>query len=246
MLVELSMDDLIRLFRLTCVGKLVGGLIHNLNGPLQNLGLDLEMAIHTLKIDSLLDEGLKKDIQSRLIRMQEEYERIDQLIKISSLKADADEDYHRFLHFNNFLNQELEFFKTNLYFKHNVHTELELQDNLPSTSNLSKDFFQAFSWFLQAVIEELESREIKVLTLKTSSDDPYLKIVIATEEGNLSENFMAPLNQAMPASNRLRVGSHNVGMVLALQIFNTMGITVTNRNDATGSIVTLTIPIGME
>jgi C4-dicarboxylate-specific signal transduction histidine kinase len=46
---EISFKNLIELYKLASLGKVTGGLIHNINGPLQNIGLDLEMTQYMLK-----------------------------------------------------------------------------------------------------------------------------------------------------------------------------------------------------
>ena len=131
MLIELSMNDLIRLYKLASLGKLIGGLVHNLNGPLQNLALDIEMTNQSIEGNHQLDNETLNNLRLRLKRMEEEFERIDNLIKISSMKSRPEEIYHKFLNLNDFLQQELWFLNANLYFKHNVRTELKFQDNPP-------------------------------------------------------------------------------------------------------------------
>ena len=73
MLNEIPINDFIRLFQLAFLGKLIGGLVHNLNGPLQNLGLDMEMAKHFLKGKSSFDNETLIEFHTRLKRMEEEY-----------------------------------------------------------------------------------------------------------------------------------------------------------------------------
>ena len=89
------------------LGKLIAGLLNNINGPLQNLGLDIEMANYSLKDGSKLDNEKAQNISSRLKRMEEEFERIDRLIKASSLKTSQDEDYNnKLMNLNDYLQQE--------------------------------------------------------------------------------------------------------------------------------------------
>ena len=83
MLVEIPLNDLTKIYKLATLGKVIGGLIHNLNGPLQNLGLDIEMTNHLLNNKLPLDNDGINNILNRLKRMGEEFEKIDQLIKAS-------------------------------------------------------------------------------------------------------------------------------------------------------------------
>ena len=166
----------------------------------------------------------------------------DNLIKISSMKSRPDEIYHKFLNLNDFLQQELWFLSTNLYFKHSVRTELKFQDNPPLISNLPKDSMLALSWFLQAIIEELEGQEIQAMILRTSFSDSYLEITITTEDRNLSEKFIELLNQEISTSS-LNIENNDVGMILALMIFEAGGASITSQTDPPGSNITLAMPI---
>jgi hypothetical protein len=74
-MIRLSLDDLKKLYKLASIGKLVGGLIHNLNGPLQNLGLDIEMAGLFLKDKSKWDQNSIQILITRLKRMEEDMTR---------------------------------------------------------------------------------------------------------------------------------------------------------------------------
>ncbi|MBW2609249.1 MAG: hypothetical protein JRC68_02765 [Deltaproteobacteria bacterium] len=246
MLIELPIHNLIRLFKMASIGKLMGGLIHNLNGPLQNLGLDIEMAHHSLKSDSGLDNDLINKISKRLNRMEEEFDRIDQIIKISSMKAIQDEDYHKPLHLNYFIQQELLFLQTNLYFKHNVRTELSFQDDLPPLVDLPGDFVLALSWFLQSVIEELESREITSLTVQTSLNDSCVELITSTEEEKLAEKFMGSLNKDISSSPNHKLEDNDVRMMLVLMVFKAGNVSIMSKDEPSGSQIILTIPINKE
>ena len=79
---------------------MIGGLIHNINGPMQNLGLDIDMSSHFIRNTSNRDDDPLKDIQVRLQRMEEEFTRIDQLIKEIAVRADVNNEYFNYLNLN--------------------------------------------------------------------------------------------------------------------------------------------------
>lgn len=242
-MIELPVNEFIRLFRLAYLGKLIGGLVHNLNGPLQNLSLDIEMANYSLKNESNDDKEKIGGISTRLKRMEEEYESIDRLIKSSSMKALHHEDKSQPLpNFDEFLQQELWFLQSNLYFKHNVRTEQLFQGNPLSMHHFSFHSLLALSWFLQIIIEEIESEEVKCLTLKTASDDAFLKISIITQEGNLSEKFMRSLNKPGSPYER-REGDYNIEITLILMMFEKEGIRIESGDESSGSNITIIFPL---
>ena len=241
MLIEIPLNDLTKIYKLATLGKVIGGLIHNLNGPLQNLGLDIEMTNHLLNNKLPLDNDEIKNILNRLKRMGEEFEKIDQLIKASSIKAGPDEYYH-FLHINEFLQKELMFKKHNLYYKHNVHTELKLQNNMPTFNNLPKNVIMGLSWFLQAIIEELEYQQIKELSVKTSLNE-QLEILIETKEGMLSDKFMEQLSQDLPELQSVNVKGAYLEVTLPLLLFKASGVSISGIKQTNGSKIIINIPI---
>ena len=76
MFVEISLDSLCRLYGSAALGKLMGGLVHNLNGPLQNLGMDLEMMIYSLADTDPSRDSPSKGLGTRLKRMETELDAI--------------------------------------------------------------------------------------------------------------------------------------------------------------------------
>ncbi len=243
MLVELSLDDLLGLLKLSSVGKLMGGLVHNLNGPLQNLGMDMELMNYSLIGGGTLSDDQVDAVSTRLKRMKAEFERINYIIKNAAMRVSLSENYNKFINVNEFLKRELSFFEANLYFKHNVHTELQLHSELPTLKNPPKDLELALSWFMQAIIEELERQHIKRLILKTSVSHSGVEIMINTGGENLSERFMELINLEIPASEPLKIVDHNVGVILVVAILKSAGISVTRQVESSGVHVILTIPI---
>jgi hypothetical protein len=219
------------------------GLVHNINGPLQNLGMDMELMNLLLLGEGTLADNHVEDMSMRLKRMEAELERIKNIIKTLSVNAGRGEEHKKFLNVNDLLKRELSVFEANLYFKHNVHTEIQLQDDLPLLRDTPKDLELALSLFMQIIIEELESQQIKRLGLKTSFSHSGAEIMINTERENLSEHFMDLLNLAIPTSEPLKIVDHDVGMILVVALLKSAGVSVTGQAESSGSHIILTIPI---
>ena len=247
MLNEIPINDFIRLFQLAFLGKLIGGLVHNLNGPLQNLGLDMEMAKHFLKGKSSFDTETIDEFHARLKRMEEEYERIDQLIKSASLKAAPDGLYNnQLMNLNEYLQEELLFLQSNLYFKHNVHTEQVYQENPPLIRVLSIHSLMALSWFLQFIIEEIEHEEIKGFALRTDFQDSKVKILLSTEERGLSERCINMLTQEGFPSDDLRDEFGAWEIMCILMVFKEEDVLVECNMQTPCPEIIITIPVQNE
>lgn len=242
-MVDLSMNQTIRLLRLASLGKMIGGLIHNVNGPMQNLGLEIDMSSHFIKNSSKQDEIPINDIQNRLNRMGEEFNRINLLIKDIAVRADVNNEYFALLNFNDFIEKELEFYHANLYFKHNVKMNLELQDNPPMVRNLPENSMLALGWLLLSIIEELENQEGKKLAIKTIIKDNSLDVAIRAEKINLPEKIRNQINQIPSMDNPFIDEECDIPLALAIMIFKSAGVTVkSNFSDSDSTEIKIKIP----
>ena len=235
-MIKLSLNDFIKLYKLASVGKLIGGLIHNINGPMQNLGLDIEMTCLNLKDESKWDKDIAKNVMTRLKRMEEEYEKVISLIK-GTVERTQDNDIadSTISNIYEFLEQEFAYLHTNLYFKHNVKTEIINLNTPPLLSSLSKNSIMALSWFLQCLVEELERQKIVGLTVRIISDNSKLKILFSTQGDRLSEGFIKQFNNAESYTDTLKSDDIDPGIFLISLIFKSDGITLEFNADSLSS-----------
>jgi len=243
MVIEISLNDLISLCRLATLGKVIDGLLHNINGPLQNLGMDIEMMNNSLADKKPLHDSLAKEIDIRLKRMEEEFERIRHLTKIASMRASIEDDYQECMNLHDFLHHELSFLEANLYFKHNVHTELQLEDGLPQLNILPRGVPLSLSWFIHSFIEEMERQGISDMILKARYGHSGLELTLATKGGDLSEKFIKLLNTENSSFEPLRIENVEVEMILALEGLKSCGVSMRGQFEPSNSIVMLTIPL---
>jgi len=152
----LTLDDMIQLQHLATVGKLVNGLIHNLSGPLQNIGMDVELLEMTLPNEQRGREELVEGIIQRLKRIGEEVDQMAHFIKNTSMRTGTRDETQDLLGVNHLLEQELVFLESNLYFKHQVQTDLKTKGELPRVCDLPRGAAQALGWFIQAIAEAME------------------------------------------------------------------------------------------
>ena len=238
---ELSVDDLIGLFKLASLGKVTGGLIHNINGPLQNIGLDLEMSQFMLRKEANQNGGKESNIMIRLKRIEDELDRLNTMIKTSSNKIVHDD--YGLQNFNEYLDQELSFLTTNLYFKHNVKTTLQLAENPPMMNQLFKNSVLAFGWLLQSVIEEVEKLKGHFLSIRTERQNGLLKIIIGAEISDLPDSINDIFKNTDLDSEKLTATDNKTNLLLILKIFHSDGIII-NTGEGPGNTLSITFPIG--
>ncbi|MBN2062670.1 MAG: hypothetical protein JW882_19875 [Deltaproteobacteria bacterium] len=240
---KISDDLLIRLIKQASLGKLIGGLIHNINGLMQNLGLNIEMANLLINNPNSGPNDIIEDIKKRLTRMEEEFSRIDHLIRAVSVKADPRTDYSKSLNLNNFLEQELEFLNSNLYFKHNVQKDLRFEPDPPCAADLPENSFLALGWFLHAMIEELETREAKLLSIKTYTQDLKSEIILSTEKGGLSGEFLDQVHFCSSDQESSETNDKGITLNPALKIFEKEGISIRHGAESDRASIRMTIPL---
>lgn len=223
-MIELSKYHFVQAHRLMSMGKLVHGLIHNLNSPLQNLGMDMDMIGFSLEKQGASAEDLPSRIKDRLDRMEAEFEEINRLIRAaaSRMEADAEEDY---LSLEDFLDQEMEFLKANLYFKHHVETRLELDQPLPMLSSLAPGVPEALRSMLEAVVEDMERQGMTAFTLKASDCESHIGVEIIAEAGPLSQALLEPFEGGFFQKEPRRIQPQHMAAVQAALMLERAGVT---------------------
>jgi hypothetical protein len=197
---EISLHNLTRLCHLASLGNLLGGLIHNLNSPLHSLGMQMDVMQHFLLKENQSGNELLEKFSHRLSQMNDEFENLSNQLRITGMRADFLDYPPEKMDLNHFLRQELEFLRTNLYFKHNVETTLELAPSLPILTPVPPYFCLGMGLFFERLVNELEKRELKNLCICTRvfNENPIVYIIM--RDMGISEEFCETLNLARSAS----------------------------------------------
>lgn len=232
---EFSTNDLVRLFKMASLGKITGGLIHNINGPLQNIGLDLEMSQYILRKEAEENGGKESNIMVRLKRIEDELERLNSMIRISSNKVTQSDS--SFQNFNEYIEQELSFLNTNLYFKHNVETTLQLDASPPLTSLLPKNSILAFELLLQRVIEEIEETKGNKLMIKTKQEGESYKIYLDAEITDIPDSINKILKNTNFESPNLKVKDNKSDLMFILNIFYSDGVSLETGTKSSSKLI---------
>ncbi len=229
MIVETSLKDLVKLYEFAAIGKVINGLLHNLNGPLQNLGMYIELMNHSRFVSENATSDETHQLDDRLERMEEEVDHINDLIKTTFMRANPHEDRHECMDLGEFLKRELSFLDSNLYFKHHVRTEIHFEKGLPAVNLLPEGSLQGLSWLMQSLVEELERQQVKQLRLGARRKDPCYLVTFTVSDGTLSQRFVDILNLEISDSQLLRIEHEDYGAVLSLAVLKSNQVSVTSR-----------------
>jgi hypothetical protein len=221
---------------------LVNGLIHNLNGPLQNIAMDLEMMLYSLPNDRRDDDDLRENLMHRFERMEGELDRMSHLIRSALRRGGIDNDLESPRDLNEFCEQELEFLKSNLYFKHNVRTELELQDHLPPPDHFDKELSDALGWLLRGVVDEVERQRAEHLLLRTRAANSAVEMLVSARGKTLSPEFLACLDMDMTSPGPIKIEGDDPGVRLAAATLKARGVSLAVGLEGLGPTVIVAFP----
>ena len=240
MKIEISLKEMIEILKMASLGKLMSGLIHNLNSPLQNIGMDIELAAMYLKDNKRVLNEITEKLNPRIERMENEFERINQILKRGTFNIQMDEYYLKSMTLTLFIQQIMKMLEANLYFKHNVKKEMNLVPDLPKLNQRSEDFWFALIWFMQSMIDNIEKNEIKELMIKTDKNGQNQELIFQIKEGKFSADFLNSVNTDTSLPDHLQI-AEDAMLHIALHVLRSEG--VVSRGESTGSATIITLLI---
>jgi len=175
------------------IGRLMKGVAHNMNGPLQVLSIQVELLkkimaegggiLADLGALSFSGEGgkLLKDLESnqaicvkKIGQLEEELERLHSMTDFIVNRCSASEENNTsMVDLNEVIKDEVILLHADLFFKHKVKKTLKLKESLPLISARYPDLSQALNHIIQNAIEAIidaEEREIIVETGLSGGD----------------------------------------------------------------------------
>lgn len=239
---QVSLDELAQLCHLASLGKLVGGLIHNLNSPLHSLGMQMDVMQHFILKKSEISNDISEKLSARLTQMNNEFENLNNQIRIAGMRMDLMASPPERLDINRFLHEEMQFLKTNLYFKHNVETTLELSPSLQALTPPPPHFSVAMGLFLERLAEELEKRESNTLFFVTGEEKGYPVISVRMEDTALSKPFRDILEMDLQSSPQIPEISGEVNLFISVLLLRNDGIQLETKINDQGTSIKLLFP----
>lgn len=238
---QISLNGLIELYRFMSIGKLVNGLIHNLNGPLHSLGIEMDVMNHLVLKKTESRQELIENIKARLTRMDDEFENLNLLIRMAAARLDLAEYCSHQLDINTFVQQELEFLRANLFFKHHVKTTLQLDKTLTTLRGLPERLAEGFAWFIHGLVEEMERQKLQTLTVMTTLGESTPVVQFTLEGGGLSERTKLLLETDPSSFDNFRVENLDLGMLLGVVLLKSNGASIEPVYKLAASEITVTI-----
>jgi len=179
------------------VGKLTSGIVHNLNGPLQILSMQIELFSREIDKEILdlqtIEKELTNDQQKSLInnlidKLQKRYERIKQLeitinkmediINVIAKRCRSSETINNTVFVNQIIEEELLFWQGDLFFKHNVEKHVKLSNTPIFLQTDETKLRVIIDLMLAASIISIKDLDSPTLTITTDVNDDCIIVEI--------------------------------------------------------------------
>ena len=163
--------------------SIVQGTIHNLNSPLsvvsgnaQLIKVGVENITTFLKHNKdVFEPAVYKELKKKIKRHKEFINNVlssseklkDIICSLLSRWRKENMEEPQEIEINEFINLELNYFKTNLQFKNNINKLIDLADNLPKIKGLYSDFSQTFQNLVNNALDAMynsSKMELKIVT----------------------------------------------------------------------------------
>jgi len=158
--------------RAATLGSLLKGIVHNLNGSLQVLSMQMEL------LQRMLPQGEDK-MQGQMEKCLGQIDRFKGMLELLIRKGIHEEqEPPQSILLNDILEEELSLLHHNLFFKHQVKVLKDLTPSLPLLSGSYMDFSQALSNLIQNSLEAMENSRRKELFLRTRVQGKQVQVTI--------------------------------------------------------------------
>lgn len=187
-MLERCLQELVRYYRHSSVGRRCTGIIHNMNTPLQVLSFHLELLEQKSReeLDCLeecppeMSQKLCAYFQYRQEKLKQFFQEVqnlqNQARRIIAQGVHEESQERQYLDLNRLYEDELELYRAHPFFKHQVEKDFRFQNGLPSFYGQYIDFSQSFRNLVDNALEAMEGREIRKLTVQTVIQEGYLQL----------------------------------------------------------------------
>ncbi len=175
------MEALFEKDRLDYLGYFIKGFIHNINGPLQNISMLMEILTRGLDAQDRFVrsriEGDLSDWEDLVDKLRTRYSQVDQ--QVSNL-AEAMRDFMVIneierkateIDLNLVLTKLVRVFQSDLFFKHQVALDLKLTRNLPLIHIPGSKIIPVLVHLIRNALTAMQDSPVKQLTIESSMAD---------------------------------------------------------------------------
>lgn len=160
--------ELLNEHKLAAIGQLAAGIAHNMNTPISIIQGNAELL--RLKYP---DDGEEID---KILRQTKKMSDLINTILNKGRKEQKTEIVN--INLNELLNEELEFLTADLYYKHHIEKDFQLDSSIPKIKGVYSDFSQSIMSFIQNAVDAMYQVPVRRLTIRTQADEQYVHLFI--------------------------------------------------------------------
>ena len=201
---DTAVANLLRYFRDSLIGRNAKGIVHNMNSPLQVLSMHMELLamdlghLASLKCDnSQITSGISQ-AASRLEQLEDIVSKINQMVKLVGSRAYDEEQKEEEgpVMISQLLSETIEFWKSDLFFKHKVGLELSFPETSPVMVLNEQCVKDGFDGIFFSTIEILRN-----------APEPSLEIVLSMSDGDHVSVGFYPKGVDVPVEKLEKISS---------------------------------------
>lgn len=229
------------------IGRYFRGILHNLNGRLQCALLQVELLRMPLQSGGYSLDPKQFDL--RLKHLTAELNCLSEMLRFWGQQADHESLLREgWVDVNQIIHKALAFMDADPFFKHQVSTEINLQDDLPPVYGNEFALANVFGPLLENAVEAMRSSDQRRLFVATCNEGAEVRVAIQhtgcrLQEGPGDDLFSPPINgerRWRESTSGIQLHSR-LGLYLAKHMVRPCGgaITCENRQDHSVFIVQL-------
>ena len=206
-------------YRHSTLGSFIRGIIHNLNGSLQILSMQMELLQGALLKE---EDRISPSLNAKLDQCLEQMDKLKAMVEVLMQKGiHDDQEAPQPIHLNNLLEEELSLLHHNLFFKHQIKVVKSFSSPLPPLEGYYLDFSQGLSNLIQNAVEAMEETPTKELGVATFLRDDQIQVLIRDTGCGISEEVKP--NLFKPFWTNKGGKHHGLGLFISRKILTPYG-----------------------
>jgi signal transduction histidine kinase len=206
-------------YRYSALGSVVKGIVHNLNGSLQVLSMQMEL------LDGMLAKEVYQtnpSIHTKMAKCQGHIDQLKGMLEILIQKGSHDDhDSPQTIRLNDLLEEEISLLKNDLFFKHQVKVRKDFHSKLPDIKGYYIDFSEGLLHLIKNAIEAMEGTPKKELMVMTETRDGGVQVTIKDTGCGVSEEIRPHLFK--PFFTTKGEKHYGLGLFLARKLLDPYG-----------------------
>jgi len=221
------------------MGSLMGGVVHNLNGSIQILSMQMEMIQRTM---AKKDEKSHSSLQEKMDQCMAQIDKLESMLEVLHPRESSDgEEGPRKINLNEVIGREIGLLHHHLFFKHHIKVKKNFSSRLPLLQGHEVDFSEGLANLIENAVEAMEKTSDKNLTLTTRAGNNHIQVVITDTGCGILDELRPRLFTPFFTT---KTGKHyGLGLFMAQKFLNPYGASIEPHFKEGETIFSVKIPL---